>query len=171
MNRFLVTAFTVLLIATNSFGQEQSELEKRNGFKDIKLGSIADSVKGVKLKKEFKERDIFPALLFSVTHEDYEKIGEVKVKDIELKAYKSLIYEIAVVTEKDPRLMKALESLYGKADYDQINEIYFWKGKDIVLKFKSAGKNQLELTYISPAIHAMMKADKNKKVDDIANDF
>lgn len=167
----LFTTVIGLLLFTFLQAQEMSELEKRNGFKDIKLGSIADSVKGVKLKKEFKEKEQFPAALYSVTHEDYDKIGEVKIKEIELKAYKSQIYEIAVVTEKDPRLMKALESLYGKADYDQINEIYFWKGKDMVLKFKARGKHQLEMVYISYAIHTQMKSDKNKKVDDIANDF
>lgn len=170
MHRLFLTVIGLFLV-TLVFGQNIAELEKRNGFKDIKLGSIADSVKGVKLKKEFKEKDQFPATLYGVTHPDYEKIGEVKVKDIELKAYKNQIYEIAVVTDKDPRLMKALESLYGKADYDQINEIYFWKGTDLVLKFKARGKNQLEMTYTSYAIHAQMKNDKDKKVDDIANDF
>lgn len=151
--------------------QNVAELEKRYGFKDIRLESIVDSVKGVKLVKEFLERNEFAAALYSVTHPDYSKIGEVKVNGIELKAYKSLIYEIRVKTEKDPRLMKALESLYGKADYDMKAETYFWKTDKLILKFRSSGKKELELIFTSFNVLKMMKDDKLKKVDDIANDF
>jgi hypothetical protein len=156
---------------SSSYGQDLSELERRNGFKGIKLGMVIDSVKGFKLKKEFKERDQFPAKLYEVEHIDYETIGEVKVKEIELKTYKDLIYEINVITEKDARLMKALESLYGKSDYDMKNETYFWKTDSLILKFKSEGKNKLQMLYVSYGIHKIMKEDKDKKVNDIANDF
>jgi len=164
----------VLAIVMGSFGaaaQSIAELEKRNGFKDIQLGTPADSVNGVKMKKEFKEKDQYPAKLYEVSHPDYERIGEVKVKEISLKSYRDMIYEISVTTEKDPRLMKALESLYGKAEYDIKNQIYFWKSDSIVLKFQATGKHHLELTYLSPPLFARMKDDKNKKVNDIANDF
>jgi len=151
--------------------QDLAELEKRHGFKDIKLESLIDSVKGIKLKKEFKERNEFDARLYSAVHPDYSKIGEVKIKEIEIKAYKDLIYEITVVADKDPRLMKALEALFGKSDYDMKNETYFWKTDTLVLKFRSKGKHHIELVYSSYVIHKMMLEDKNKKVDDIANDF
>jgi hypothetical protein len=151
--------------------QDTTELERRNGFKDIKLGTVVDSVKGVKFKKDFKEREIYPASLYSVDHPDYARIGEVKVTKVELKAYKNLIYEISVVTDKDPRLMKALESLYGKAEYDIKHQTYFWKGEGIVLKFREHGKHHLEMLYYSSTVLKMMKTDKEKKVDEIANDF
>jgi len=167
------TILCLLLLASfaGTSAQSLEELEKRNGFKDIHLGEIADSVKGVKLKKEFKEQDQYPAKLFSVSHPDYDRIGEVKVKEIELKAYKSLIYEIQVVADKDPRLMKALESLYGRPEYDMKNEMYFWRGEKVLLKFRAHGKNHLELIFYSYPVAALMKEDKAKKVDDIANDF
>jgi hypothetical protein len=166
---FLFGLSLVLCVAAS--GQDISELTKRYGFKDIRLETIPDSVKGVKLVKEFKEKEEFPAKLYSVTHDDYAKIGEVKVREVELKAYKDKIYEISVIADKDVRLMKALESIYGKADYDQKNETYFWKTDDMVLKFRSAGRHELELLYTSYAVHRLMKEDKKKKVDDIANDF
>ena len=161
----------ILLISIQSFSQDIAELDKRNGFKDIKLGSPIDSVTGYKLQKEFKEKDEFPAKLYSVENPDYEKIGEVKVNKVELKTYNDLIYEIKVVAHKDSRLMKALESLYGKADYDIKNDTYFWKTENLILKFQSEGKNRLVLLYISYGLHRAMKDDKNKKVEDIANDF
>jgi hypothetical protein len=168
MIRIVFFFFTCSL---TSFSQDLTELDKRNGFKDLRLGTSIDSVKGIKLLKEFKERNEYPAKAFAVDHPDYETIGEVKVSKVELKTYKDLIYEIKVITSKDPRLMKALESLYGKADYDMKNDTYFWKTDNIILKFKSEGKHKLELLYISPLVHKAMKDDKDKKVDDIANDF
>mgnify|MGYP005811539565 CR=1 FL=1 len=166
-------AFTVIccLFVTASFSQNLAELERRNGFKDIKLGTSVDSIKGTVPEKEFKERNEFPAMLYRVDNAAYSSIGEVKVSRVELKTYKGTIYEIGVWTDKDPRLMKALESLYGRADFDMKNETYFWKTENIVLKFRSDGKNKLALTYISPPVHKSMKNDKDKKVDDIANDF
>ena len=166
-----IVLILLIFLYTTGTAQNISELEKRNGFKDIKLGMVIDSVKGFKLKKEFKELNQFPAKLYSVEHPDYEKIGEVAISKVEVKTYKDLVYEIAVETDKDPRLMKALESLYGKADYDIKNETYFWKGNHVSLKFRSAGKHHLEMVYGSYTIYKMMKEDKNKKVDDIANDF
>ncbi len=160
-----------VLIVNGALAQDLTELDKRNGFKDIKLGISVDSIRGAKLKKEFKERDEFPAKLFEVVNPAYEKIGEVSVKSVELKTYKNLIYEIHVVVDKDTRVMKALESLYGKSEYDMKSEIYFWKTKNLVLKFGPSGKHHLELTYISYPIHKMMTEDKGKKVDDIAEDF
>jgi hypothetical protein len=157
--------------ATHGICQDLSELDKRRGFKNIQLGSPIDSIQGTKLEKEFKEHDEFPAKLYEVDHPDYQTIGEIKINKVELKTYKDLIYEIRVVTHKDPRLMKALESLYGKADYDIKNETYFWKTDSLILKFQSEGKHRLELLYVSFELLKSMKEDKDKKVDDIANDF
>jgi hypothetical protein len=168
--------YTLLLFlsiaATAIYAQDIDELERRNGFKDLKLGVSIDSVKGEKkLRKEFREQDEFPAKLYSVEHPDYEKIGEVQVSKVEVKTYKDLVYQIHVVTSKDPRLMKALESIYGPAAYDMKKETYFWKAPTLVLKFKSYSRNQLEMIYSSYQVLQLMKDDKGKKVEDIADDF
>lgn len=167
---------TLLLIAFATFfaasGQDIAELERRNGFKDLKLGLAIDSVKGEKkLKKEFKEQDQYVSKLYTVSHPDYEKIGEIPVARIEVKTYNDLVYQIHIVTDKDPRLMKALESVYGPAEYDLKKETYFWKGNTLILKFRSFSRNQLEMIFSSYQILKMMKVDKGKKVEDIADDF
>jgi hypothetical protein len=162
--------FTLAHLTTN--GQDIAELERRNGFKDLKLGMAIDSVQGeIKLKKEFKERNEFQAKLYSFDNPDYVKIGEIPVSKIEFKTYKDLIYQIHVVTDKDTRLMKALESVYGVADYDMKKETYFWKGQTLILKFRSYSRGQLEMVYTSYRILGLMKEDKGKKVEDIAEDF
>lgn len=171
MLRFTLLLFTLATCIAAS-GQDIAELERRNGFKDLKLGLTIDSVKGEKkFKKELKEQEQFIAKLYSVSHADYEKIGEVPVTKVEIKTYNDLVYQINVVTEKDPRLMKALESIYGAADYDLKKETYFWKGNTLILKFRSFSRNQLEMTFTSYQILKMMKDDKGKKVEDIADDF
>ena len=171
MRKFTLLLFLVMASAA-VFSQNIAELERRNGFKDLKLGIPFDSVKGEKkLKKEFKEKDEFPAKLYSVDNPDYESIGEIAVGKVEIKTYKGMVYQIHVVTEKDSRLMKALESTYGPAGYDMKKETYFWKGQTLILKFKSYSKNQLEMIYSSYPMLQMMKKDKGKKVEDIADDF
>lgn len=161
----IITGFAVT-------GQDIAELERRNGFKDLKLGMSIDSVRGEKkFKKDFKELNQYPAKLYAFEAPEYAKIGEIPVSKIELKTYKDLVYQIHVVTNKDTRLMKALESIYGGADYDMKQETYFWKGQTLILKFSSYSRNQLELIYGSYLIMNMMKEDKAKKVEDIADDF
>lgn len=168
-----ITSILPLLFCTMiSFAQDDlTELDKRNGFKNIKLGMHVDSLTGAKLKKEFKEKGNFPAKLFIVEDPDNSTIGEVEVKKIEVKTYKDLVYEISVLTEKDTRLMKGLESALGKPIYDVRDETYTWVGKNLSMKFRSPHKNQLELLYSSAIVRKMMIADKNKKIEDIANDF
>lgn len=170
--RKLSLLLLVLATVSSAFGQDIAELERRNGFKELKLGMPIDSVQGEKkLKKEFKEQDEFPARLYTLTDADYEHIGEIPIKKVEIKTYKDLVYQINIVTEKDPRLMKALESVYGRANYDMKQETYFWKGETLILKFRSFSKNQLEMEFGSYRVLEMMKDDKAKKVEDIADDF
>jgi len=163
-----ITAFS-LLICLVTYAQE-TELDRRNGFKDIKLAAPIDSVKGAKLKKDFKEKG-YSVQLYSIEHPDYATIGDVKVESIEAKTYKGLIYEISVITNKDERLMKGMERALGKPLYNVRDESYNWGGQRASLKFSSHSKNELNLLYSSFTIHKMMKEDKARKIDDIADDF
>lgn len=163
-------ALIFLFAYTHTIAQE-TELDRRNGFKDIKMAMPVDSVKGAKFKKDFKEKGHHEARLYTVEHPDYQSIGEVKINTIELKTYKGFIYEILVVTDKDTRLMKGMESALGKPVYNVRDESYNWGGQQVSLKFKSHSKNQLELRYASAIVHKMMQDDKKQKVNDIANDF
>ncbi len=174
LNKFhiLNTIILVFLITTGVAAQTESELDKRSGFKDIKLGQPLDSLKGAKLKKEFKEGDnVNISKLYEIEHPDYSMIGEIKVHKIEAKTYRDLIYEIRVVTEKDPRLMKAMESVYGLATYDAKNIRYFWKSEKMILTYESISKKELQLEYKSFTVPKLMSEDKAKKIENIADDF
>jgi len=169
MTRFILPV--LLLISSLASAQDVNELARRNGFKDIKLGSLVDSIKGAVFEKDFVELKEFEAKLYEVKNDTYMKIGDADVKSVELKTYKGLIYEIIVTTPKDPRIMRGLEKSYGKAAYNLRTEHYAWRAQDqISLVFKGHHK-ELTLTYKSIPVIKMMYADKKKKVEEIADDF
>jgi hypothetical protein len=147
------------------------ELVKRNGFKDIKLGSQVDSIKGAKFDEDIVELKEFPAKLYEVDNPEYKKVGDAPIDKIELKVYNGLIYEIIVSAPKDPRLMRGLEKLYGKPTYSLRTESYYWQAPDqLSLVYKGNNKG-IKLFYKSYPVIKMMYADKKKKIEEIAEDF
>ncbi|MEQ8424402.1 MAG: hypothetical protein RIA63_06810, partial [Cyclobacteriaceae bacterium] len=158
-NRLLYT-ITFFLFQLTSIAQDDSELAKRNGFKDIQLGMPVDSVKGIKFKKDILEKNEFQAALYEVDNPEYESIGEVKVKKLELKTYKGLVYQIDVITQKDTRLMKGMEKAYGKPKYILPTDSYNWTADSLSLTFKDHSKREIKLTYRSYPVLKMMRIDK-----------
>src|SRR5258707_13065703 len=154
------------LITFNARAQDTNELARRNGFKDIKLGSPVDSVKGAQFQKDFKELKEFEAKLYEVRNPAYEKIGEADVKDVELKTYRGLIYEIIVTTPKDPRIMRRLEKSYGKATYNLRTENYAWRAPEQLSLVYKGHHKEVTLIYKSIPLIKMMYADKKKKVEE-----
>jgi hypothetical protein len=164
----------VLILSTATFAQpkqqDSAELEKRNGFKNIKLGQHIDSVKGTEMKKEFQEKNEFPAKLYVVKNDFLGSIGEVKIKSIELKTYKDLVYEIEVITEKDARLMQGMEKALGESIYNIQTDAYHWRAPSLSLTF-FGHRNWNKLLYKSYPVIKMMFADRGKKIETIAEDF
>lgn len=166
---FTTMAFISFFLARS---QDVAELVRRNGFKDIKLGNPVDSVKGAIFEKDFIELKEFEAKQYEVKNPAYTKIGEAEVKSVELKVYKGLIYEIIVTTPKDPRIMRGLEKSYGKATYNIRTETYNWHvPKQISLIYKGENKKEVTLTYRSYPVVKLMYTDKQKKIEEIAEDF
>ena len=167
--------FLLLLLATAAHAQVSAELNRRNGFKDIKLGTPIDSVKGAVYKKDIveiiREKHEFPAKLYEVKHDDYKTIGEVVIRRIELKTYKNLVYEIVVITDKDTRLMKGMTKSLGEPKYILTSDSYNWVAENLSLTFKDHSRSEIRLTYRSYPVQKMMFADKGKEIDVIADDF
>jgi hypothetical protein len=163
--------FTALLFSWATCAQDLAELDRRNGFKDLKLGALIDSIKGATFKKDIKEKNEFPAKLYQVDNDEYKSIGDVKVKKVEVKTYKDQVYEIVVITNKDTRLMKGMEKSFGKPTYILVTDTYNWKTDNLSLTFKDHSKNELRLTYRCYPLLKMMLTDKGKKIEDIAADF
>jgi hypothetical protein len=159
------------LIINYSFGQTIDELERRKGFKDIKLGTSIDSLAGATFKKDLKEKNEYPVKLYEVVRDEYKSIGEVKVKKVEVKTYNNQIYEIQVITHKDTRLMKGMVKSFGEPKYILVTDTYNWLGKTLSLTFKDHARNEIKLTYRYFPLLQQMRIDKGKKIDAIAEDF
>lgn len=172
---FHFTASLLLICSTIIQAQPQQpdseELERRNGFKSIHLNTHIDSVKGAVFKEDITEKGGFPAKRYQVSGEDFKSIGAVKIENIQLKTYKDLVYEIIVITEKDPDLMKGMSKALGTPSYSVRTNVYSWRSKSVVLTFEPQGKNDLKLTYKSYPVFKRMQEDKGRKVDDVVSDF
>lgn len=162
--------FMTLISKAQSKQENSEELERRHGFKNIKLATPIDSVEGAEFQKDFLEKNEFEAKLYSIKKPFLGSVGEIKVKSIELKTYKGLIYEITVETDRDPRLMEGMEKAYGQSVYSVRSKGYHWRATSLSLT-AYGDKNAHRLVYVSYTVHKQMKADKGKKVDDIADDF
>ncbi len=167
----IVIFFLFVGSSSLSVGQDLAELDRRKGFKDIRLGTRIDSLKGAEFKKDILEKNEFPAKLYGVEKPEYEQIGEVKVRKVEVKTYKNEIYEIVVITHKDTRLMKGMQKSFGKPLYILPTDTYNWKTDSLSLTFKDHSKNELRLTYRYYPVLKKMQIDKGKKIDQIAEDF
>jgi hypothetical protein len=168
--KLLIICFSILLSLT-LYGQDVSELERRKGFKDIKLEKKISDIEGAEFKKDLKEKGEFPAKLYRVSNKEYESIGDIRVRSLELKAYNEKIYEIIVVTDKDPRLMKSLEEAFGQAAYNVRSETYTWLAESLSLSFTSKSKKELQLIYRSANVLKEMNADKKEDIKKMSSDF
>jgi hypothetical protein len=167
----LTLCFLILIIAKPLSAQRVEELEKRNGFKDIKLNTSVLSYEGLEYKKEVDD-EIFPqAKLFVAKKGFYESIGVLKIYDLEVKTYKDSIFQVIVVTEKDPNLYRGLKSAFGEPDYHLRQKYYHWTSENLRLSYIPYQKDKIEMKYESFLMRAKLKEDKKQVVEDIVDDF
>ena len=174
MKKFLFISL-VLMVCLHGYSQKQEadseELENRNGFKYIRLNFTADSIKGLAFKKDFFEKPGIPAKLYSITDPGLSSIGEVAVRGVRIKTYQNLVYEIEVITDKDPRLMRGMEKALGKPSYSVRTNVYSWRSKSVTLSFAPQGNHELRLLYRSYPVFKLMAEQTGKTIDEVSDDF
>ena len=83
MAKLLVFCFTLFFSGLVG-AQSVEELDRRNGFKDIKMTSQITDYEGLEFKKEI-DSDIFPKVYQYVRKKGfYDTIGGIKVFDLEV---------------------------------------------------------------------------------------
>ncbi|MEM9390089.1 MAG: hypothetical protein AAGA02_06420 [Bacteroidota bacterium] len=170
MAKLLVFCFTMFFTGLAA-AQSVAELDRRNGFKDIKMTSRITDYEGLEFKREI-DSEIFPKVYQYVRKKGfYDTIGGIKVFDLEVNTYDSAIYEIRIVTEKNPNLYKALKKNFGQPEYDYRGDKYYWKTDNLRLSYDSHSKTKIEMVYFSYLMTAKLKEDKQQVVEDIADDF
>ncbi|ELR73657.1 hypothetical protein C900_02061 [Fulvivirga imtechensis AK7] len=165
--------FLLALIFVNhiTVAQDASELDKRNGFKDIKMASNVSAYEGLEFKKDIDD-DTFPdAKLYIAKKGHYESIGTLKIYDLEVKVYNDSIFEIRVITEKDPNLYKGLKKAFGEPKFGYRTGYYHWTGEQLGLAYGSYSNNKIEMVYTSYVMNKKRKEEKKQVVEDIVDDF
>ena len=167
---------TVLFILTlTSFfitkAQSGDELEKRKGFKEIILGSQIDNYTDLEYFKDFKNKNIPGTKIYSRKKGTYEDIAGIKIQELQVKVYRGTIYEIDVLTEKDPRLAESLKKAFGNPIFSVRSNTYNWSSKSVGLSMTSKGKSKFELIYRWKDIRNLVKKDRQDEIQDISQDF
>lgn len=159
----------LLLVGSITAYAQNNELDERNGFKNIKLLSKANEYPELKFdKQQAKEgKAIYirkPGYL--------QSIGDIQIRDLKVYTYKDLIYQIDVITNKEPELFRGLEAAFGKAKFSVVGNEYFWQGNRIKLTYSSIkGGKKTVMTYSTDKIKNLIKQDEQAEIKQLSEDF
>ncbi|MEQ8243277.1 hypothetical protein [Fulvivirga sp.] len=160
-----------LFLAGLAEAQDVRELDKRNGFKDIKVNTSVLDYEGLEFKKETDDK-LFPeAKIYVPVKGYYESIGSLKIYDLEVKTYRDSIFQIIVVTDKDPNLYKGLKTAFGEPEYHYRSGFYHWTAENLRLSYTPYQKDKIEMKYESFLMRNKLKKDKEEVVEAIVDDF
>lgn len=166
---------TLSFVFSALFSQAQSveALDEKNGFQDIMMLSSARNNTKLEFKKDVDHEKVLksPVQYYEAAKGEYEKIGTVKVKSLEVWAYQDQIFQIRVETVQDPDLYKGLRQLFGKPNYSIREDLYYWSGEKLRLSYQAESKSRLELIYFSHYLDDILKQEKKEEINDIADDF
>ena len=159
-----------LALSLTSYSQNRV-LDEKNGFQDIKLNSDVSLYPGLALKKKIKIRDVPDTELYMPKSGFYKDVGGIKIYKLEVIAYRGIVYEISIIAEKEPKFYKGLEKTYGEGVYSMKDNKYHWNGSKLNLDYQSHGKSKVRLKYHSLEVDILIKKDKVKEIEGIADDF
>ena len=173
MNRIIYLAVILAsqVLIQPLFSQSVLELDKRNGFKDIKMVSDVTQYEGLEYDGDIEDEKFKTLSVYKSKKGFYESIGPVVVHEVEVLAYKGEVYKIHVITEKDPKLYHGLKKAFGKVTHSPRSNNYYWATDNLVLIYESYSKNKLRLIYQSYIIEAKLKQEKKDEIDSISEDF
>ncbi len=161
--------FFILVISSANLQAQNPELDKRNGFKNIKLLSKATDYSELKFDKDQEEEN---KAIYTRTSGSLQQIGDIPIKELNVYTYKDIIYRIEVATGKNTQLFKGLEKAYGKSKFAVVTNVYVWKGEKVALTFGSEkGGKRIVMNYTTPEIKKIIKRDKEQKIKDLSDDF
>ena len=170
MKNFTLVVFVLTVSSLVGFSQSTEELEKRKGFKDLKVYTEVNEYDFLNLDKEVKG-DIPNVAIYKPTKGKYTSIGAIKIHDMEIITYRDYIHEIIITTEKEPNLFKGLQKAFGKGKYDWRSDKFYWSATSLNLTFQSIAKAKTQLVYHSKEIDELIKTDKKSKVTDLVSEF
>jgi len=173
MSKVLLFSILFVLPAFFSLAQSSEALDEKNGFQDILMLSSARNNKKLEFKKDLDHEKVplRQVQYYEAAKGEYESIGTVKIKSLEVWAYQDQVFQIRVLTEQDTDLYKGLRQLFGKPDYSIREDLYYWSGNKVRLSYRAESKSRLELIYFSQLLDDILKQEKKEEINSIADDF
>ncbi|QMU30559.1 hypothetical protein [Adhaeribacter radiodurans] len=138
MIRFIYLGlFFSLLVSFSSFGQSIAQLEKRNGFRDARLGASIKTFRNL----VFTESEGNTKYYRRKT--DVLKMKGVTFADITYAFYKDKLSHIFITingVENSRNFVSLLESLYGEGErlypwVESFDNVLEWNGENITLTY------------------------------------
>ncbi len=165
--------FLILLIIigynAKTSAQNGEELDRRNGFKNIKLLTDINDSPGLEFSREIKDKPDYA--IYKPKKGQYDKIGDIDIKKLDVYVYRKLIYQIDITTEKSEKLFKSLEKAFGKINTSMVSKNAFWEGMKVRLNYSVEGYNKMILRYRSKEIDEIIARDNKKAIDSLSTEF
>ena len=169
---YLLLLFWVLIASSSLHAQSIDNLESRHGFQDIRLDSDISGYSDLLYRKSIhNQKSEEPILLYNRKKGSYQKIGDVSIRDLEVRTFRGKIVIIRIITEKNPDIMQALKTLYGEPKFSVRSNAWEWKSEGILLSLRSTGKNKIEIIYTSRKLNQYIQELKEEGIEDISTDF
>lgn len=171
--RSLIILFIWCIVPANEINaQSLDDLEKKHGFQDIVLDTDISENQQLVFKKQIDlKKSEYPIHVYLRAKGSYPNIGEVPIKDMEVKVYLQKIIEIKIITPKETDIMKALKKLYGEPTFSVRSNAWEWQSEGVLLSLTSVGKNKLEIKYTSLKLSQYIKDKKEEGIEDLSTDF
>ena len=164
--------FCVIFLTPPLLAQGLEELEKKHGFQDIILDSNVTENTNLVFKKSIKnKKSEQPILLYERMKGSYQKIGDVSIKTLQVKAFLGKIIEIRIIADKDEDIMRALKKLYGEPYFSVRSNAWEWRSEGVLLSLSSISKSKLEIIYASRKLNQYIKDHKEEGIKEISTDF
>jgi len=171
--RGILLAILCIYVSTSTVdAQSLEKLDTKHGFQDIKLDSEISDYSNLVLRKSIKiKKSEEPILLYEREKGSYQKIGDVSIKDFEVRSFLGKIIEIKIIAPKDTDIMKALKLLYGEPNFSVRSNAWEWRSEGVLLSVRAIGKNKLEIIYASRKLNQYIKDLKEEGIESISTDF
>lgn len=177
----LLVYILFLCFINSAYAQNITQLDKKNGFRDILLGdSISKFIHKFDKEEDGKGRgyDIYSS------KNSYEYIGYIPIEKVSIFVYKDIIHEVKIFTSLDmyEDVKQVLSKAYGtleeescqeisNEEEEQLIKICMWKGKRVNLWCSYTSVKDFKKTLIGFQNKYLITKMKKELIKQATNDL
>lgn len=116
--------FLLSIISVVVLGQNNTELDIKNGFKDFQLGDDYTKWKDVMTELPYKNPSSVPtgSKLYKYTGTCCQQIFDINLKEIKLTFYKNKLVVIDLITENFKKIYNLESTIFNQKGYKELNQ-------------------------------------------------